>query len=84
MDTTFSTFFSCLTFVQVTEHLFEEPEDGFGRDLIAINLQRAREHGIPGYNAFREWCGLGRVETFEELEPFLNNGTALRYSKIYK
>ncbi|XP_018495360.1 peroxidase [Galendromus occidentalis] len=69
---------------EVTEHLFQNPEEPFGRDLISINLQRAREHGVPGYNAFREWCGLGRVDTFEELEPFLNNGTALRYSKIYK
>ena len=34
---------------QVTKHLFaEEPPDGLGTDLISLNIQRAREHGLPG------------------------------------
>ncbi|KAL1448492.1 hypothetical protein MTO96_044049, partial [Rhipicephalus appendiculatus] len=69
---------------EVTNHLFQNPEEPFGKDLIAINLQRAREHGVPGYNSFREWCGLPRAHTFADFEPWLNNGTAFRYSQIYK
>ena len=34
---------------QITKHLFaEEPPDGLGTDLISLNIQRAREHGLPG------------------------------------
>ncbi|RWS11661.1 peroxidase-like protein [Dinothrombium tinctorium] len=69
---------------EVSEHLFQEPHLPYGLDLPAINLARGREHGVPGYNAYREWCGLGRAETFEQLEPYLKNRTAFLYSQIYK
>lgn len=68
----------------MSEHLFQEPHKQFGMDLPAINLARAREHGVPGYNIYREWCGLPRAETFEDLEPYLQNSTAFLYSKLYK
>ncbi|XP_052258555.1 chorion peroxidase-like [Dreissena polymorpha] len=42
---------------QVTRHLFERAP-GFGGDLAAINIQRARDHGIPAYQAWRRFCGL--------------------------
>ncbi|OWF51425.1 chorion peroxidase-like [Mizuhopecten yessoensis] len=34
-------------------------------DLASINIQRGREQGVPSYNAWRKWCGLSEVTTFE-------------------
>lgn len=69
---------------EISGHLFQEPGQAFGMDLPAINLARGREQGVPGYNIFREWCGLGKVNSFEELQPHLSNRTAFYYSKLYK
>ncbi|CAN7998946.1 unnamed protein product, partial [Ixodes hexagonus] len=69
---------------EVTNHLFEKPGDGFGMDLVSLNVQRARETGVPGYNDFREYCGLPRARDFWDLVGYLPNKTIHRYTQVYK
>ncbi|XP_063956076.1 dual oxidase 2-like isoform X4 [Lytechinus pictus] len=37
------------------------------RDLMALNIQRGRDHGLPDYNTARECLGLGRKNSFAEI-----------------
>ena len=52
----------------VQENLFRG--EGDLSDLIAINLERGRERGQPGYTTYRnlQLCGLKRVASFDDLE----------------
>lgn len=68
---------------EVTNHLFQMPEHRFGMDLAAINMQRGREHGIRGYNDYRQYCGLGRLNSFEDLRRVMTNSSFAQYAHVY-
>lgn len=57
---------------ELQNHLFEQTEV-MGLDLGAMNMQRGRDHGLPGYNAWRGFCGLSQPQTVEELSEVLGN-----------
>lgn len=46
--------------------LFGPPGAG-GLDLVAMNIQRGRDHGLSDYNATRQAYGLDQVETFDQI-----------------
>jgi hypothetical protein len=48
--------------------LFGPPSGGMLHDLASLNIQRGRDHGIPGYNDVREAYQLPRIPDFNSLE----------------
>ena len=55
---------------QLTNCVWKKNKRGtnqYGMDLVALNIQRGREHGIPDYNTVRAYCGLPKAKNFEEL-----------------
>uniref|UniRef100_A0A8P0NIV3 Myeloperoxidase n=1 Tax=Canis lupus familiaris TaxID=9615 RepID=A0A8P0NIV3_CANLF len=57
---------------EIRERLFEQVMR-IGLDLPALNMQRSRDHGLPGYNAWRRFCGLPQPSTVGELATVLRN-----------
>lgn len=39
----------------------------FGTDLLSLDIQRGRDHGIPAYVHFRKYCNLSEVLSFKDL-----------------
>uniref|UniRef100_A0A4W3HGG3 Peroxidasin n=1 Tax=Callorhinchus milii TaxID=7868 RepID=A0A4W3HGG3_CALMI len=52
---------------ELTERLFSMAHT-VALDLASMNIQRARDHGIPPYNDYRVFCNLSSAHEFEELK----------------
>lgn len=69
---------------ELTNHLFQTPKFDFGMDLAAINIQRGRDHGLPGYTAWRGPCGLTPLTEFESLLKVMPAKTVKRLQALYR
>ncbi|XP_067682800.1 peroxidase-like isoform X2 [Haliotis asinina] len=49
---------------EVSDFLFPDSE-GNSLDLMSLNIQRGRDHGLPGYNDWRRWCGFPEAKDFK-------------------
>ncbi|XP_046532549.1 lactoperoxidase isoform X2 [Equus quagga] len=58
---------------ELRNKLFQPTHKIHGFDLAAINIQRSRDHGMPGYNSWRGFCDLSQPQTLEELDAVLKN-----------
>lgn len=67
----------------VRNFLFGEPGSG-GFDLAALNIQRGRDHGIPGYNDAREALGLPRAKNFRDVssDPKIRGRLSSTYDSV--
>uniref|UniRef100_A0A8C9I2E9 Thyroid peroxidase n=1 Tax=Piliocolobus tephrosceles TaxID=591936 RepID=A0A8C9I2E9_9PRIM len=69
---------------ELTERLFVLSNSST-LDLASINLQRGRDHGLPGYNEWREFCGLPRLESPADLSTAIaSRSVADKILDLYK
>ncbi|XP_060917914.1 eosinophil peroxidase [Labrus mixtus] len=53
-------------------------------DLGSLNMERGRDHGLPGYNSWRKFCGLSAPTNQAQLAQVLNNtDLARRLLELY-
>ena len=67
----------------VRNFLFGEPGQG-GFDLVSLNIQRGRDHGLPSYNDTRSALGLARATRFSDIssKPDIQQRLAAVYQHV--
>ena len=60
--------------------MFEDGE--LGIDLVALNVQRGRDHGLPGYIKYRHICNVGTTNSFDDLEDNISREVGTHRIKI--
>lgn len=71
---------------ELTEKLFAKDASPVvcGLDLVSLNIQRGRDHGLPSYPAWRKHCRLPQVDTWDELEKAVDAQSFKTIREIYK
>eukprot|EP00092_Neocalanus_flemingeri_P012666 GFUD01013650.1.p1 GENE.GFUD01013650.1~~GFUD01013650.1.p1 ORF type:complete len:825 (+),score=137.26 GFUD01013650.1:131-2605(+) len=65
----------------ITNNLFDGDKNGM--DLVALNIQRGREHGLAGYNKYRDICGLGRASSFSDMSRQMSLRRTQELQQLY-
>lgn len=75
--------FDCMIVDDLRNFLFGPPGAG-GFDLAALNVQRGRDRGLPGYNDVREGMGLGRADDFDDIssDPAVQDALSRAYGDV--
>ncbi|XP_042870127.1 chorion peroxidase-like isoform X2 [Penaeus japonicus] len=67
----------------LTNNLFKGHNDPVGMDLMALNIQRGRDHGLPPYTEWRRACGLPPVSSFADLIQIMSPSVVEGFENLY-
>ncbi|VDK78047.1 unnamed protein product [Litomosoides sigmodontis] len=48
-----------------------------------MNIQRGRDHALPGYVEFRKWCNLSPVENWDDLKKIMPHEIINKLKHLY-
>ncbi|GMS93912.1 hypothetical protein PENTCL1PPCAC_16087, partial [Pristionchus entomophagus] len=68
---------------ELTEKLFNRNVD-IALDLASLNIQRSRDHGLPGYADYRRFCNLSVPVTWTDMETIIKDADVVsKLRKLY-
>lgn len=53
-------------------------------DLVSLNIQRGRDHGLPAYYEWRKYCKLPAVDTWDDMKNAVDADSLANMKSIYK
>ncbi|EEC04515.1 oxidase/peroxidase, putative, partial [Ixodes scapularis] len=70
--------------IGVSQHLYRLRNESYGLDLIALNLQRGREHGLRPYIDYLTYCTGHVVNSFDDLLRYIPAKVVNQYISLYE
>jgi len=58
---------------EITQHLFQGNTSNSGMDLVALNVQRGRDHGLAPYVKWRQLCGLRSIKSWKQFASIVTS-----------
>jgi len=55
----------------MTSKLYTSNGNDLGLDAVSLDIERGRDHGLPGYNYYRRYCGLPAAKTFDDFLDYI-------------
>ncbi|KAK2585039.1 hypothetical protein KPH14_008560 [Odynerus spinipes] len=67
----------------ITSKLYATDKNNLGLDAISLDIQRGRDHGLPGYNHYRKHCGLPIAKNFNDFLDYIPLELVNKLRSIY-
>ncbi|XP_018343646.1 PREDICTED: peroxidase-like isoform X1 [Trachymyrmex septentrionalis] len=67
----------------MTSKLYASDVNNLGLDAISLDIARGRDHGLPGYNYYRRYCGLPAARTFDDFLDYIPMEMMRKLRTIY-
>ncbi|KAG4075552.1 hypothetical protein HA402_003377 [Bradysia odoriphaga] len=77
---------------ELTDKLFEKNGNNSSKpqprtanlDLVSLNIQRGRDHGIPAYHEWRKYCNLPTVDSWDTMQYAVDADSLANMKTVYK
>nr|UCR61005.1 peroxidase [Aphelinus asychis] len=69
--------------VDITNELYKA-NGAMNLDQISLDIQRGRDHGLPGYNDYRKHCGLRAAKSFDDFLDYVPVEMVKKWRSLYK
>lgn len=67
----------------VRNYLYKSRHERTGGDLAATNIQRGRDHGLPSYTHYLEYCFNHKVKSWQDLSLYIPYDILDQLRKLY-
>ncbi|XP_014475719.1 PREDICTED: peroxidase-like isoform X1 [Dinoponera quadriceps] len=67
----------------MTSKLYTSNGNDLGLDAISLDIERSRDHGLPGYNYYRRYCGLPAARTFDDFLDYIPAEMVMKLRTTY-
>lgn len=68
----------------IKNFMYQSPNRTTGLDLLVLNTHRGRDHGIPSYINYLDYCFSYKARSWDDLLKYIPSRQVARMQQIYR